>query len=92
MNATININGTATPVDGSSHPVIVTIRGPITTPDIMVPFTNLLAGTAYSFVFKAVSKDNPSACLGVGISGLFLQTDHQADQQTTPTGELLLVT
>ena len=53
MNVTIDIDGTATPVDGSSHPVIVTIRGPITTPEVMVPFTNLHAGTTYSFVFKA---------------------------------------
>ena len=86
-NATIDIDGTATPVDGSSHPVVVTVRGPITAPELSVPFTGLHAGTTYSFVFEAVNRDNPSACLGVGISGLFLQTD----QQTDPSGELLLV-
>ena len=87
MNATINIDGTTTPVDGSSHPIVVTIRGPITTPEVRVPFTGLRVGTTYSFVFEAMSRDNLSACLGVGISGLFLQTD----QQTDPSGELLLV-
>ena len=66
---------------------MVTIPGPITTPEVRVPFTSVHAGTNYSFVFEAMSRDNPSACLGVGISGLFLQTD----QQTDLSGELLLV-
>ena len=91
MNATIDIQGTATPVDGNSHPIVVTVQGPITTPEVMVLFTGLRVGTTYSFVFEAVSRDNPSPSLGVGISGLFLQTDHQTDQQTDPSGESLLV-
>ena len=78
MNVTIDIQGTATPVDGSSHPVIVTIRGgPTTTPEVMVPFTGLQAGTTYSFVFEAVSRDNPSPCSDVQITDVFLQTDQQ---------------
>ena len=91
MNATIDIQGTATPVDGSSDPIVITIRGPIATPELSMLFTGLRVGTTYSFVFEAVSRDNNSPCLGVGISGLFLQTDHQMDQQTDPSGELLLV-
>ena len=86
--ATIDIRGTATPVDGSSHPIVVTMRGPITTPELRVSFTGLRAGTTYSFVFEALSRDNPSVCLGMGINNLFLQTDHQ----TCPFGELVLVT
>ena len=77
MNVMIDIQGTATPVDGSSHPVIVTIRGPTTTPEVMVPFTGLQAGTTYSFVFEAVSRDNSSPCSDVQITDVFLQTDQQ---------------
>ena len=77
MNVTIDIQGTATPVDGSTHPVIVTIRGPITTPEVMVAFTGLRAGTTYSFVFEAVNGDNSSPCSGVQITDVFLQTDQQ---------------
>ena len=87
MNATIDIQGTATPVDGSSHPIVVTIQGPITTPELSVPFTGLRAGTTYSLVFEAVSRDSTSPCLGVVINGLLFQTD----QKTDPSGELLLV-
>ena len=52
----------------------------------MVLFKGLHADTTYSFVLEAMSRDDPSVCLGVGITGLFLQTD----QQTGPSGELLL--
>ena len=77
MNATIDIRGTATPVDGSSHPIVVTTQGPITTPEFMVPFTGLRAGTTYSFVFEALSRDNPSPCSDVQITDLFLRTDQE---------------
>ena len=77
MNATIDIQGTATPVDGSSHPIVVTIRGPITTPEVMVAFTGLRAGTTYSFVFEAVNRDNSSPCSDVQITDVFLRTDQQ---------------
>ena len=77
MNATIDIQGTATPVDGSSHPIVVTIPGPITTPELMVPFTGLRVGTTYSFVFEALSRDNPLPCTGVQITDVFLRTDQQ---------------
>ena len=86
MNATIDIQSTATPVDSSSEPIVVTIRGPITTPELRVSFTGLHAGTTYSFVFEAVSRDNPLPCSGVQITDLFLQTDQQRDL----SGELLL--
>ena len=89
INITININlsitnnvdirGTATPVDGSSYSIVVTIPGPITTPEIKVPFSGLQAGTAYTFAIEAVSRDNPSSCIGVGIGGLLLQTDKADD-------------
>ena len=84
MNVTIHIQGTATPVDGSSHPVIVTIRGPITTPEVTVPFTGLRAGTTYSFVFEAVNGHNSSPCSDVQITDVFLRTDQQ-----NLSGELL---
>ena len=86
MNATIDIQGTATPADDNSSSIVVTIRGPITTPDVKVPFTGLHADTTYSLVFEAISRDNSLACLGVGITDLSLQTDHQRD----PTGGLQL--
>ena len=68
MNATIDIQGTATPVDGNSHPIVVTVQGPITTPELNVSFTGLHADTTYSLVFEALRRDNSLACLGVGIS------------------------
>ena len=77
INVTIDIQGTATPVDGSSHPVIVTIRGPITTPEVSALFTGLHAGTTYSFVFEAVNGDNSSSCSDVQITDVFLRTDEQ---------------
>ena len=77
MNATMDIQGTATPVDGSSHPIVVAIRGPITTPELNVSFTGLHSGTTYSFVFEALSRKNPSRCSGVEITDVFLQTDQQ---------------
>ena len=77
MDATIDIQGTATPVDGSSHPSVVTVQGPITTPELMVPFTGLHADTTYSFVFEALSRDIPSPCSGVPITDVFLRTDQQ---------------
>ena len=77
MNATIDIQGTATPVDGSSHPSVVTVQGPITTPELIVPFTGLHADTTYSFVFEALSRDIPSPCSGVPITDVFLRTDQQ---------------
>ena len=86
MNATIDIQGTATPVDGSSHPSVVTVQGPITTPELMVPFTGLHADTTYSFVFEALSRDIPSPCSGVPITDVFLRTDQQM-----LSGELLYV-
>ena len=58
---------------------MVTIRGPITTPELMVPFTGLQADTTYTFVIEAVSRDNPSSCIGVGISDLLLQTGTAGD-------------
>ena len=84
-NAMIDIQGTATPVDDSSHAIVVTIRGPITTPEVTVPFTGLRAGTTYSFVFEVLSRDNPSPSSGVQITDLFLRTD----QQRNLSGELL---
>ena len=77
MNAMIDIHGTATPVDGNSHPTLVITRGPITTQEFTVTFTELHAGTTYSFVFEAMSRDNSSPCSGVQITDLFLQTDQQ---------------
>ena len=77
MNGTIDIRGTATPVDGSSHPIVVTTQGPITTPEFMVPFTGLRAGTTYLFVFEALSRDNPLPCSDVQITDLFLRTDQE---------------
>ena len=58
---------------------MVTIPGPITTSELRVPFSGLQAGTTYTFAIEAVSKDNPSSCIGVGISGLLLQTDKADD-------------
>ena len=55
--------------------IALTIPGPITTPELRVPFSGLQAGTTYIFAIEAVSKDNPSSCIGVGISSLLLQTD-----------------
>ena len=73
---------------------MATIRGPITTPELNVSFTGLHSGTTYSIAFEALRRDNSLACLGVGISDLFLQTDHPTDHptdnQTEPSGELLL--
>ena len=86
MNATNDIQGTAIPVDDNSSSIVVTLRGPITTPDLKVPFTGLHADTTYSLVFEAMSRDNSLACLGVGITDLSLQTDRQRD----PTGGLQL--
>jgi len=82
----VDIRGTATPVDDNSSFIVVTIRGPITTRELNVSFTGLHADTTYSLVFEALRRDNSLACLGVGISDLFLQTDRQRD----PTGELQL--
>ena len=84
----VDIRGTATPVDDSSHLVEVNIPGPIITPELSVPFSGLRAGTHYAFQIKAVSRNDSSTCIGVGINNLFLQTDHQ----TCPFGELVLVT
>ena len=64
---------------------MVTIRGPISIPELRVSFTGLRAGTTYSFVFEAVSRDNPSPCSGVQITDVFLRTDQQRDL----SGELL---
>ena len=90
----VDIRGTATPVDDNSSSIVVTIRGPITTPELNVSFTGLQADTTYSIAFEALRRDNSLACLGVGISNLFLQTDHptdnQTDNQTDSSGELLL--
>ena len=58
---------------------MVTIQGPITTPELMVPFTGLQADTTYTFAIEAVSRDNPSLCIGVGISDLLLQTGTAGD-------------
>ena len=65
---------------------MVTIRGPITTPELRVSFAGLRAGTTYLFGFEAMSRNNPSVCLGMGINNLFLQTDHQ----TYTSGELVV--
>ena len=98
----VDIRGTATPADNNSSSIVVTIPGPITTQELTVSFTGLHADTTYSLVFEALRRDNSLACLGVGISDLFLQTDHQTDHptdhptdnqtdhQTEPSGELLL--
>ena len=94
----VDIRGTATPVDGNSSSIVATIRGPITTPELIVSFTGLHSGTTYSIAFEVLRRDNSLACLGVGISDFFLQTDHptdhstdnQTDNQTEPSGELLL--
>ena len=51
-----------------------------------MPFSGLHAGTNYAFKIKAVSRNDSSTCIGVGINNLFLQTDHQ----TCPFGELVL--
>ena len=83
----VDIRGTATPDDDSSHSVEVTIPGPITTPELRVPFSGLRAGTNYTFEIEAVSRNDGLICIGVGISNLFLQTDHR----TCPSGELILV-
>ena len=77
MNATMDIQGTATPVDGSSRPIVITIRGPITTPELNVSFTGLHSGTTFSFVFEALSRNDPSQCSGVEITDVFLRTDRQ---------------
>ena len=58
---------------------MVTIPGPITTPELKIPFSDLQAGTTYTFAIEAVSRDNPSSCIGVGINGLLLQTDKADD-------------
>ena len=63
----------------------VNIQGPITTPELRVLFTRLRAGTNYAFDIEAVSRNDASTCIGMGIKNLFLQTDHQA------SGELLFV-
>ena len=94
----VDIRGTATPADDNSSSIMVTIPGPITTPELKVSFTDLHSGTTYSIAFEALRRDNSLACLGVGISDLFLETDRQADHptdnqtdnQTEPSGELLL--
>ena len=75
----VDIRGTATPVDDSSYSIVVTIPGPITTPELKVPFSGLQAGTTYTFAIEAISRDNPTSCIGVGISGLLLQTDTADD-------------
>ena len=83
----VDIQGTATPVDDSSHLVEVNITGPITAPELRVPFFGLRAGTNYEFEIEAVRRNDASTCIGVGINNLFLQTDHQS----YTSGELVLV-
>ena len=78
----VDIRGTATPADDNSSSIVVTIPGPITTPELTVSFTGLHADTTYSIAFEALRRDNSLACLGVGISDLFLQTDRQTDHPT----------
>ena len=77
MNATVDIQGTATPVDDNSSSIVVTLQGPITTPELTVSFTGLHADTTYSLAFEAISRDNPSPCNGVEITDVFLRTDQQ---------------
>ena len=83
----VDIRGTATPVDDSSHLVEVTIPGPITASELRVPFFGLCADTNYTFEIEAVRRNDASTCIGVGINNLFLQTDHQS----YTSGELVLV-
>ena len=75
----VDIRGTATPVDDNSYSIVVTMLGPITKPELKVPFSALQAGTTYTFEIEAISRDNPTSCIGVGISGLLLQTDSADD-------------
>ena len=77
MNATVDIQGSATPVDDNSSSIVVTIPGPITTPELTVSFTGLHADTAYSLAFETINRDNTSSCNGVEITDVFLRTDQQ---------------
>ena len=77
MNATVDIQGSATPVDDNSSSIVVTIPGPITTSELTVSFTGLHADTAYSLAFETINRDNPSSCNGVEITDVFLRTDQQ---------------
>jgi len=83
----VDIRGTATPVDDDSYSVEVTIPGPITTPELVVPFSGLHAAKNYAIEIEAASRNDASTCIGVGINNLFLQTDHQ----TYTSGELVYV-
>ena len=51
----------------------------MTTPKLVVPFSGLQADTIYTLAIEAVSRDNPSSCIGVGISDLLLQTGTAGD-------------
>ena len=51
----------------------------MTTPKLVVPFSGLQADTIYTLAIEAVSRDNPSLCIGVGISGLLLKTGTAGD-------------
>ena len=75
----VDIRGTATPTDDNSSFIVATIRGPMTTPKLVVPFSGLQADTIYTLAIEAVSRDNPSSCIGVGISGLLLKTGTAGD-------------
>ena len=73
----VDIRATAIPVDDNSYSAEVTIPGPITTPELVVPFSGLHAATNYAIEIEAVSRNDASMCIGVGINNFFLQTDHQ---------------
>ena len=83
----VDIRATAIPVDDNSYSAGVTIPGPITTPELTVPFSGLHAATNYAIEIKAVSRNDASTCIGVGINNFFLQTDHQI----YTSGELVCV-
>ena len=73
----VDIRATAIPVDDNSYSAEVTIPGPITTPELTVQFSGLHAATNYAIEIEAVSRNDASMCIGVGINNFFLQTDHQ---------------
>ena len=73
----VDIRATAIPVDDNSYSAEVTIQGPITTPELRVPFSGLHAATNYAIEIEVVSRNDASMCIGPGINNFFLQTDHQ---------------
>lgn len=64
---TVDVRGTAIPSDGSHGPIVIIRRGPITGSELRYVFSNLNPGTGYTCIFEAVSRNNPSARIGVEI-------------------------